>query len=197
MKKATRYNRLIINSGILDCEGSERVFLFRSSQLKEVVYNDEDYGYAKCYRLNEYGYMEIANDILREDDFDELYYKADENDDKEIIEFFETLYDYELNGFVKACWDNHYHYLLLSSQHGTNTSFYDFDEGVEVISGVCYESDYCIEQDYPNTEHQYFFKFVADDGREFYIKETYPFFTDEHDYIFEVITKEDFEKYEK
>ena len=33
--------------------------------------------------------------ILNEDDFDELFYEADENDDKEIIEFFETLYDDE------------------------------------------------------------------------------------------------------
>ena len=141
--------------------------------------------------------MEIAEDVLHEDDFDELYYKAYENDDKEIIEFFETLYDDEPNGFVKACWDNHDHYLRLSSRHGINTSFYDFDEDVEINNGFCYEADYTIEKDYPNTCHQRFLKFVAYDGREFYIKETYPFFTDEQDYIFEVITKEDFEKYEK
>lgn len=197
MKQTKYYNRLILNTEVFDCEGNERIFLFHANQLEEVAFNNESYSYAQCFRLNDDGDMEIAEDVLYEDDFDELYYEADENDNKESIKFFETFYDDEPKGFVKACWDNHDHYLRLSSPHGINTSYYSFDTDVEVISGVCYEADYYIGQEYPNTEHQNFFKFVADDGREFYIKETYPFFTDEHDYIFEVITKEDFEKYEK
>ena len=32
-------------------------------------------------------------------------------------------------------------------------------------------------------------------GKEYYIKETHPFFIDEHDYIYELITKEEFEEY--
>lgn len=197
MEKTKYYNRLIINSEVFDCEGNERIFLFHANQLEEVAFNNEAYSYAQCYRVNEDGYMERAEDILNEDDFDDLYYEADETDNKESIEFFETLYDDEPKGFVKACWDNHDHYLRLSSQHGINTSYYDFDEEVEVISGVCYESEYIVEQDYPNTCHQNFFKFVADDGREFYIKRTSPFFSDEQDDSFELITKEEFEEYEK
>lgn len=197
MEKTKYYNRLTINSGICDCKGNESIFLFHKNQLEEVAFNNEAYSYAQCYRLNEDGYMERAEDVLCEDDFDELYYEADENDDKEIIEFFETMYDDEPKGFIKACWDNHDHFLRLSSQHGINTSYYDFDEDVEVISGVCYEAEYIIEQDYPNTEHQNFFKFVAEDGREFYIKRTSPFFADDQDDCFELITKEEFEEYEK
>lgn len=194
MRKTKHYNRLIINSEVFDCEGNERIFLFHSKQFKEIAFNDE---YAQCFRINEDGYMEIAEDVLYEDDFNELYYEADETDNKESIEFFETLYDDEPKGFVKACWDNHEHYLRLSSQHGLGTSYYFFDTYDEVISGVCYEADYCIEQDYPNTCHQSFFKFVAEDGREFYIKRTSPFFADMKDDCFEIITKEEFEEYEK
>lgn len=187
---------MIINSDAFDCDGDERIFLFHENNLETVSFNDESYSYAQCFRLNEDGYMEKAEDILYEDDFDELYYEADETDDEENIEFFETMYDDDPKGFVKACWDNHDHYLRLSSQHGINTSYYSFDTDAEVINGVCYEADYFIEQDYPNTCHQNFFKFVAEDGREFYIKKTSPFFADEHDDFFEIITKEEFEEYE-
>lgn len=197
MKQTKYYNRLILNTEVFDSEGNERIFLFHANQLEEVAFNDESYSYAQCFRLNDDGDMEIAEDVLYEDDFDELYYEADENDNKESIEFFETFYDDEPKGFVKACWDNHDHYLRLSSQHGINTSYYDFDEEVEVISGVCYKADCCIEQDYPNTCHQSFFKFVAEDGREFYIKKTSPFFSDEQDDYFEIIEKEEFEEFEK
>lgn len=197
MEKTKYYSRLIINSGISDCDENERIFLFHANQLDVIAFNNEAYSYAQCYRLNEDGYMEIAEDVLYENDFDKLYYEADGTDDKKIIEFFETLYDDEPKGFVKACWDNHDHYLRLSSQHGINTSYYSFDTDVYVINGVCYEADYCIEQDYPNTCQQSFFKFVADDGREFYIKRTSPFFADEQDDYFEIIAKEEFEEFEK
>ena len=196
MEKTKYYNRLILNTEVFDSEENERISLFHANQLEEVAFNNEAYSYSQCFRLNDDGDMERAEDILHEDDFDELYYEADESDNKESIEFFETLYDDEPKGFVKACWNNHDHYLRLSSQHGINTSCYDFDEGVEVISGVCYKADCCIEQDYPTTEHQNFFKFVADDGREFYIKKTSPFFSDEQDDYFEIITKEEFEEHE-
>ena len=189
----TKYNRLIINSGISDGEGCERIFLFRASNLRTVAFNNEAYSYAQCYRLNEDGYMERAEDVLWEDDFDELYYEADETDKD--VEMFETLYDDEPKPFVKADWNNHDHYLQLTSEHGINTSEYSFDESVEIIEGVCYDSQYYIEQDYPGTPFQNFFKFVSNDGKEYYIKETHPFFIDEHDYIYELITKEEFEEY--
>ena len=189
----TKYNRLIINSGISDCEGCEKIFLFRASNLQTVAFNNEAYSYAQCYRLNDDGYMEKAEDILWEDDFDELYYEADETDKD--VEMFETLYDDEPKPFVRADWNNHDHYLRLESEHGINTSEYSFDESVEIIEGVCYDLPYYIEQDYQGTPFQNFFKFVSNDGKEYYIKETHPFFIDEHDYIYELITKEEFEEY--
>ena len=193
----TKYNRLIINSGISDGEGHWMIFLFHASNLRTVAFNNEAYSYAQCYRLNEDGYMEIAENELWEDDFDELYYEADETDRAEDIKMFEALYYDEPRPFVKANWDNHNHYLQLSSEHGINTSKYSFEESVEILEGVCYDSEYCIEQDYPKTPFQNFFKFVTNDGKEYYIKETHPFFIDEHDYVYELITKEEFDEYDQ
>lgn len=196
MKKYNRYNRLIINSGITDGEGAERIFLLNKDSLTEVAFNNEAYSYAQCYRIDENGYMDRAEDILYEEDFDKLYYKADETDPKEAIEMFETLYDDDPQPFVKAAWDNHDHYLSFEFQHGINTSHYYFDEDIEIIEGVCYDASSCILQNYPHHEHQDFYKFVANDGREFYIKKTHPFFIDEADCTFELISKEDFEEYD-
>lgn len=53
--------------------------------------------------------MVKANDILYEQDFDALYYAADESDKPESIEMFETPYDDEPQPFVKADWGNHDH----------------------------------------------------------------------------------------
>lgn len=196
MKKYNRYNRLIINSGITDGEGAERIFLLNKDSISEVAFNDEAYSYAQCYCVDENGYMDKAEDILYEEDFDKLYYKADETDPKEAIEMFETLYDDDPQPFVKASWDNHDHYPSFDSEHGINTSHYEFDEDTEIIEGICYKADDDIPQDYPHTEHQDFYRFVANDGREFYIKETHPFFIDESDYVFELISEEDFGEYD-
>ena len=144
MKQVKYYNRLIIDSNY------NRVFLFHESELKEVAYNNEAYDYAPCYRVNDSGYMERAEDYLTEDDFKDLYYRADENDKVEDIEYYETLFDDELQPFVRANWDNHEHYYLLSLEHGINTTEYDFIESsVEIIEGTCYLASEHIDQEYP------------------------------------------------
>ena len=190
MKQIKYYNRLIIDSNY------DRVFLFHNSDLEEIVYNNEAWNYAQCYRVNDSGYMERAEDILTEDDFKDLYYKADENDKVEDIEYYETLYDDELQPFVRAKWDNHEHYFLLSLDHGINTTKYDFEESVEIIEGTCYLASEHIDQVYPETEHQSFYKFISNEGEEYYIKNTSPFFPDESDDLFELITEDEFYEYD-
>lgn len=64
----------MIKTKISDGEGCERTFLFRASNLQTVAFNNEAYSYAQCYRLNEDGYMETAEDVLWEEDFDEHDY---------------------------------------------------------------------------------------------------------------------------
>ena len=187
MKLFKHIDRLIID------EEKDRVFLFFHKNLREVVYNDGSY--ATVYTVED-GYIRFAGDKLYEDDFENAYYEADETDEEERIVYLETLDDDEPQPFVKAEWNNHDHYLELESEHGINTSYYGFDYSQEVIEGTCYLADGCINQDYPRTEHQNFYKFVATDGREFYIKETHPFFIDNADYVFEIITKEEFEEYD-
>ena len=194
MKKFKYYNRIILNTGIScgDCD-KERIFLAHSNDIEEVVYNDDSY--TSLYELDESGYMTRADDVLNEDEFDSLYEEYQECDKGKEVEMHENYHDDEPMPYVKANWTDYDHYLQLSSEHGINTELYDITDA-EIIEGVCYDASGCIGQDYPNTEHQDFYKFVANDGREFYIRKTHPFFIDDTDYTFELISKEEFEEYD-
>ena len=39
----SNYNRLVVNSGIEDCEGNEMIFLFKDKEVSEIAYNDGSY----------------------------------------------------------------------------------------------------------------------------------------------------------
>ena len=192
MNKWKYYNRLIINTGIECADGSEKIFLAHSKNIEEVVYNDGSY--TELYEVDDSGYMVRAADVVTENMFDDLYEEYDENCDKgREVFMFENYHDDEPMPYVKAEWGPFDHYLELSSEHGINTDTYDVTNA-DIIEGVCYMASGCINQDYPNEEHQNFFKFVAVNGETYYIKETHPFFIDAHDYIVEIITKDEFEE---
>ena len=194
MKKCQYYNRLIINTGIECSDGSEKIFLAHSKNIEEVVYNDGSY--TVLYELDDSGYMVRAADVVNENMFDDLYEEYDETCDKgKEVFMFENYHDDEPMPYVKANWDNYEHYLELESEHGINTDTYDITDS-DIIEGVCYMASCCILQNYPSHEHQNFFKFVADNGEIYYIKETSPFFIDDQDYLFEIITKDEFEEYD-
>ena len=194
MNKWKYYNRLIINTGIECADGTEKIFLAHSKNIEEVVYNDGSY--TELYEVDDSGYMVRASDVVTENMFDDLYEEYDENCDKgREVFMFENYHDDEPMPYVKAEWGHFEHNLELSSDHGINTDTYDVTDA-DIIEGVCYMASGCINQDYPNEEHQNFFKFVAVNGETYYIKETHPFFIDEHDYIFEIITKDEFEEYD-
>ena len=110
------------------------------------------------------------------------------------------MYDDEPRAYIKADWDYHEHYVRYTSEHGINHTNYDFREEYEeeiIMSGVCYEASDCITQEYPHTHQQRFFKFVANSGYVYYIKETKPFYIDEYDYEYELITQEEFKQHDK
>ena len=194
MKKCQYYNRLIINTGIECSDGSETIFLAHSKNIEEVVYNDGSY--TVLYELDDSGYMVRAADVVNENMFDDLYVEYDETcDEGREVFMFENYHDDEPMPYVKAEWGPFDHYLELSSEHGINTNTYDITDA-DIIEGVCYIASGCVTQDYPNEEHQNFFKFVANNGETYYIKKTHPFFIDDHDYVFEIITKEEFEEYD-
>lgn len=194
MEKWKHFNRLIINTEIENADGTEKIFLAHSSHIEEVAYNDDTF--ATLYEVDDSGYMTRASDEVREYNFDDLYYEYDESCDegKEVF-MFENYHDEDPMPYVKAEWNNHEHYLQLESEHGINTDTYNVTNA-EIIEGVCYIASGCEVQDYPNTEHQNFFKFVADNGKIYYVKETHPFFIDNHDYTFEIIEKEEFDEYD-
>ena len=194
MKKWKYFNRLILNTGIEWEDCSEKMFLAHSKNIEEVVYNDGSY--TELYEVDESGYMDRASYVVDEDMFDDLYVEYDETCDKDKEVFMhENYHDDEPMPYVKAEWSAFDHHLELSSEHGINTDTYDITDA-DIIEGVCYMASGCINQNYPDEEHQNFFKFVADSGEIYYIKETHPFFIDDHDYIFELITKEEFEEYD-
>ena len=182
MKKCQYYNRLIINTGIECSDGSEKIFLAHSKNIEEVVYNDGSY--TVLYELDDSGYMVRAADVVNENMFDDLYVEYDETcDEGREFFMFENYHDDEPMPYVKAEWEPFDHYLELSSEHGINTNTYDITDA-DIIEGVCYMASGCVTQDYPNEEHQNFFKFVANNGETYYIKKTHPFFIDDHDYVF-------------
>ena len=89
----SNYNRLIVNSGIENCEGNEMIFLFKDKEVSEIAYNDGSY--STLYMLGDL-YVERADDVVYKEDFDNnLYYEADETDKKENIVMLDNLYDYE------------------------------------------------------------------------------------------------------
>ncbi len=194
MKKWQYYNRLVLNTGIESADDTELIFLAHTKNIEEVVYNDGSY--TELYEVDDSGYMDIAGDVVTKNMFDDLYEEYDETCDKgKEIFMFENYHDDDPMPYVKAIWDNYEHNLVLESEHGINTESYDITDA-DIIEGVCYMASGCVTQDYPNEEHQNFFKFVANNGEIYYIKETHPFFIDDHDYIFEIITKEEFEEYD-
>ena len=200
MIKANHINTLIYAKSSVNEMYDDTVLLCDKKNLTKVVYNDSDN--ITLYCLNDFNVIERAQDTVTENQFSELFYEAEDlvNPNMEEAEYYESMYYDEPRAYIKADWDNHEHYVRYTSEHGINHTNYDFSEEDEediIISGVCYEASDWIEQDYTHTHQQRFFKFVANSGYVYYIKETKPFYIDEHDYEYELITQEEFEQHDK
>ena len=201
MIKSNSINTLIYANSIVNERYDDTVLLLCDKKnLTKVVYNDSDD--ITLYCLNDFNVIERAKDIVTENQFSELFYEAEDlvNPNMEEAEYYESMYYDEPRAYIKADWDNHEHYVRYTSEHGINHTNYDFSEEDEeeiIMSGVCYEASDCIPQEYPHTRQQRFFKFVANSGYVYYIKETKPFYIDEHDYEYELITQEEFKQHDK
>lgn len=199
MIKSNSINTLIYDKSRVNGIFDSTVLLCERKNLTKVVYNDSDD--ITLYCLNDFNVIERSQDTVTENQFSELFYEAEdlENPNMEEAEYYESMYHDEPRAYIKADWDNHEHHIRYTSEHGINHTNYDFSEEDEeeiIMSGVCYESSNSIEQDYPNTQQQRFFKFVTDGGEVYYIKETTPFFLDIFDYLYELITQEEFEQHD-
>ena len=201
MIKANHINTLIYANSIVNERYDGTVLLLCDKKnLTKVVYNDSDD--ITLYCLNDFNVIERAQDTVTENQFSELFYEAEDlvNPNMEEAEYYESMYHDEPIAYIKADWDNHEHYVRYTSEHGINHTNYDFSEEDEeeiIMNGVCYEASDCIPQEYPHTRQQRFFKFVANSGYVYYIKETKPFYIDEHDYEYELITQEEFKQHDK
>ena len=200
MIKSNSINTLIYAKSSVNEMYDDTVLLCDRKNITKVVYNDSDD--ITLYFLNDFNVIERAKDIVTENQFSELFYEAEDlvNPNMEEAEYYESMYYDEPRAYIKADWDNHEHYVRYTSEHGINHTNYDFSEEDEeeiIMSGVCYEASDWIEQDYPHTHQQRFFKFVTDEGEVYYIKEATPFFIDDSDYQYELITEEEFEQHDK
>ena len=199
MIKANHINTLIYAKSSVNEMYDDTVLLCDRKNLTKVVYNDSDD--ITLYCLNDFNVIERAKDIVTENQFSELFYEAEDlvNPNMEEAEYYESMYYDEPRAYIKADWDNHEHYVRYTSEHGINHTNYDFSEEDEeeiIMNGVCYEASDCIPQEYPHTRQQRFFKFVTDEGEVYYIKEATPFFIDDSDYQYELITEEEFEQHD-
>ena len=199
MIKSNSINTLIYAKSSVNEMYDDTVLLCDRKNITEVVYNDSDD--ITLYCLNDFNVIERAQDTVTENQFSDLFYEAEdlENPNMEEAEYYESMYYDEPRAYIKADWDNHEHYVRYTSEHGINHTNYDFSEEDEediIMSGVCYEASDCIPQEYPHTHQQRFFKFVTDEGYVYYIKEATPFFIDDYDYQYELITQEEFEQYD-
>ena len=200
MIKANHINTLIYAKSIVNEMYDNTVLLCDRKNLTKVVYNDSDD--ITLYCLNDFNVIERAKDTVTENQFSELFYEAEDlvNPNMDDAEYYESMYYDEPRAYIKADWDNHEHYVRYISEHGINHTNYDFSEEDEeeiIMSGVCYEASDCIPQEYTHTHQQRFFKFVTYGGEVYYIKETKPFYIDEYDYEYELITQEEFKQHDK
>lgn len=175
MKLFKHFDRLIID------KKEKRIFLLFHTNLTEVLFNDDDHPVFTY----EDGYIQPAKDILLKREFKNAYIKAGETDEEDRIVYLKTLDNDEPQPFVKAKWSKYKPYLQLKigSYPRTFITFYP-----EVVKGVCYLADSCT---CPEKRGQNFYKFVATDGREFYITDI-----TRNDYLdsrFKFVTKEEFE----
>lgn len=172
------------------------IIFTRKKDVKKYAYVED--GFFRMVGEGEAAYMEFYrnnDDCYFEDDFDVLYRKALSPDSEGAFKCYNVETD-EVELFERAELVDYEHAFRIVSEHGLSESKYDFEGYAEVLSGNCFVADNYISQDYPNACHQEFYKFVDENGKEYYFTEITPFFTDEQDYVQEIITKEEFEKYE-
>ena len=194
MQKIDFFDRLVINSRIQNEDGSIRIFLADSKNIVDVVFNDGRCAY--LYELDDNGIMSLASEVISKNKFANVF----EEYDSVIHEGRETFlfYNYESDEpklYVKADWVDFPHHRQLISEHGIKqTAYYITDS--EILSGVCFRSNCCVLRNYPYHQHKEFFKFVANNGKSYYVRMTFPFFPNDSDYSFELIFKEDFDEFD-
>lgn len=184
MKKVKFYDTLVISNDL--------VKLCKATDIEEVVGND---GY--ILKLDDVDISQADNDdfvcagdTLTEYDFEEGLYIEDDIGDIVITD------DYQTKKYFKLDWGDCETYMELTTEHGINHSTYGFDvDDIHEIDEI-YMSDGYDAQIYPKQEFACCYKVITSDGDTFFIKQTDPFFLDEFDYEYELITEDEFNEYD-
>lgn len=174
----------------------DNIIFTRKQDIQEYAYVEDGFFQMKGEGDDTYMVFYRNNDdCYFEDDFNDLYCESCSPYSKGTFKCYNDETGEE-QLFMRAEWTDYDHSLRIVSQHGISESNYNIDGYAEILSGNCFVADNCVCQDYPNTCHQEFYKFIDENGKEYYFTEITPFFLDDHDYEQELITKDEFEKYD-
>ena len=192
MRDFKHYNRLILSDEInINCRLDNIVYLAKSVDIKEAVYNDKEN--CPLFEKDEYGFLDDADEIIYKEHFKNIFIKAPIDANGDDIYMLQD-YTYEdKEPYIHADWEDFNHFTLLESEHGIKKELYDITE-CRIIEGKCFIASSYIKAEYPVRNEQTFFMFLSNKGKKYYIKETTPFFIDDSDVKYELISEEEFKK---
>ena len=194
MRDFKHYNRLILgDQNNINCRLDNVVYLAKSVDIKEAVYNDTDN--IPLFEKNEHGFLDDAEEIIYKEHFKNIFIEAPVDASGDDIYL---MYRYTYVGkkpYIHADWEDFNHFTLLESEHGIKNELYDIT-GCRIIKGRCYIASRYIRAIYPVRNEQTFFMFISNEGEKFYVKETTPFLINESDVKYELISEEEFMKHE-
>lgn len=194
MRDFKHYNRLILSfQNNINCRLDNVVYLAKSVDIKEAVYNDADG--IHLFEKVKYGFLDDAEEIIYKEHFKNIFREAPVDASGDDIYM---MYQYTYVGkkpYIRAYWEDFNHFTLLESEHGIKNELYDIT-GCRIIEGKCYIASRYIKAIYPVRNEQTFFMFISNEGEKFYVKETRPFLINEYDVKYELISEEEFMKHE-
>lgn len=194
MRDFKHYNRLILsNESNINCRLDNVVYLAKSVDIKEAVYNDREKW--PLFEKDEYGFLDDAEEIIFKEHFKNIFIEAPIDASEDDIYMMKEYTCYEEKPYIHADWEDLNHYTLLESEHGTKNELYDIT-GCRIIEGKCYIASRYIKAVYPVKNEQTFFMFISNEGEKFYVKETAPFLINESDVEYELIREEEFKKHD-
>lgn len=194
MRDFKHYNRLILGGqNNINCRLDDVVYLAKSVDIKEAVYNDKDNWH--LFEIDEYGYLDDAENIIFKEHFKNIFIEAPVDASRDDICMMQEYTFEEKKPYIHADWEDFNHFTLLESEHGVKNELYDIT-GCRIIVGKCYIASRYIKGICPVINEQTFFMFLSNEGEKFYIKKTTPFLINKYDVKYELISEEEFMKHE-
>ena len=194
MRDFKHYNRLILGvPNNINCRLDDVVYLAKSVDIKETVYNDKDN--CPLFEIDKYGCLDDADETIFKGHFKNIFIEAPIDASGDDIYLMYNYTYVEKKPYIHACWEDFNHFTILETEHGVKKELYDIT-GCKIIEGKCYIASRYIKAVYPVINEKTFFMFISNKGEKFYIKKTDPFLINKYDVKYELISEEEFMKHE-